>query len=148
MKLRVEVQEVSNITRGLKSLAKGLNVPILALSQLSDRAVEQEDKRPILADLRESGSIEQDADVVMFVYREEYYLDKSEPSQRENENQESFNERFTKWQDRRNAAEGKAEIIISKQRHGPTGIIQVQFEAKYTRFMDLIQGDKVTRQIY
>ena len=142
------VQEVSNITRGLKSLAKELNVPILALSQLS-RAVEQrEDKRPILADLRESGSIEQDADVVMFVYREEYYLDKSEPSQRENENQESFNERFTKWQDRRNAAEGKAEIIISKQRHGPTGIIQVQFEAKFTRFMDLVQGDRLPDQIY
>ena len=142
------VQEVSNITRGLKSLAKELNVPILALSQLS-RAVEQrEDKRPILADLRESGSIEQDADVVMFVYREEYYLDKSEPSQRENENQESFNERFTKWQDRRNAAEGKAEIIISKQRHGPTGIVQVQFEAKFTRFMDLIQSDRLPEQIY
>ncbi len=142
------VQEVSNITRGLKSIAKELNVPILALSQLS-RAVEQrEDKRPILADLRESGSIEQDADVVMFVYREEYYLDKSEPSQRENENQESFNERFTKWQDRRNSAEGKAEIIISKQRHGPTGIIQVQFEAKYTRFMDLAQDNRLPDQIY
>ena len=142
------VQEVSNITRGLKSIAKELNVPILALSQLS-RAVEQrEDKRPILADLRESGSIEQDADVVMFVYREEYYLDKSEPSQRENENQESFNERFTKWQDRRNSAEGKAEIIISKQRHGPTGIVQVQFEAKYTRFMDLAQDNRLPDQIY
>ena len=142
------VQEVSNITRGLKSIAKELNVPILALSQLS-RAVEQrEDKRPILADLRESGSIEQDADVVMFVYREEYYLDKSEPSQRDNENQESFNERFTKWQDRRNAAEGKAEIIISKQRHGPTGIIQVQFEAKFTRFMDLAQDNRLPDQIY
>ena len=142
------VQEVSNITRGLKSIAKELNVPILALSQLS-RAVEQrEDKRPILADLRESGSIEQDADVVMFVYREEYYLDKSEPSQRDNENQESFNERFTKWQDRRNSAEGKAEIIISKQRHGPTGIIQVQFEAKYTRFMDLAQDNRLPDQIY
>ena len=142
------VQEVSNITRGLKSIAKELNVPILALSQLS-RAVEQrEDKRPILADLRESGSIEQDADVVMFVYREEYYLDKSEPSQRDNENQESFNERFSKWQDRRNAAEGKAEIIISKQRHGPTGIIQVQFEAKYTRFMDLAQDNRLPDQIY
>ena len=142
------VQEVSNITRGLKSLAKELNVPILALSQLS-RAVEQrEDKRPILADLRESGSIEQDADVVMFVYREEYYLDKSEPTQRDNENQESFNERFTKWQDRRNLAEGKAEIIISKQRHGPTGIVQVQFEAKFTRFMDLVQNDRLPDQIY
>ena len=142
------VQEVSNITRGLKSLAKELNVPILALSQLS-RAVEQrEDKRPILADLRESGSIEQDADVVMFVYREEYYLDKSEPTQRDNENQESFNERFLKWQDRRNMAEGKAEIIISKQRHGPTGIIQVQFEAKFTRFMDLVQDDRLPDQIY
>ena len=142
------VQEVSNITRGLKSLAKELNVPILALSQLS-RAVEQrEDKRPILADLRESGSIEQDADVVMFVYREEYYLDKSEPTQRDNENQESFNERFIKWQDRRNLAEGKAEIIISKQRHGPTGIVQVQFEAKFTRFMDLVQNDRLPDQIY
>ena len=142
------VQEISNITRGLKSLAKELDVPILALSQLS-RAVEQrEDKRPILADLRESGSIEQDADVVMFVYREEYYLDKSEPSQRENENQESFNERFIKWQDRRSAAEGKAEIIVSKQRHGPTGIIQVQFEAKLTRFMDLVKNERLPDQIY
>ena len=142
------VQEVSSITRGLKSIAKELNVPILALSQLS-RAVEQrEDKRPILADLRESGSIEQDADVVMFVYREEYYLDKSEPTQRDNENQESFNERFIKWQDRRNSAEGKAEIIISKQRHGPTGIIQVQFEAKFTRFMDLVQDNRLPDQIY
>ena len=142
------VQEVSSITRGLKSLAKELDVPILALSQLS-RAVEQrEDKRPILADLRESGSIEQDADVVMFVYREEYYLDKSEPTQRDNENQESFNERFLRWQDRRNLAEGKAEIIISKQRHGPTGIIQVQFEAKYTRFMDLVHDDRLPDQTY
>ena len=142
------VQEVSSITRGLKSLAKELNVPILALSQLS-RAVElREDKRPILADLRESGSIEQDADVVMFVYREEYYLDKSEPTQRDNENQESFNDRFTKWQDRRSLAEGKAEIIISKQRHGPTGIVRVQFEAKFTRFMDLAQDDRLPDQIY
>jgi replicative DNA helicase len=142
------VQEVSNITRSLKSLAKELNVPILALSQLS-RAVEQrEDKRPILADLRESGSIEQDADVVMFVYREEYYLDKSEPTQRENENHDGFSERFLRWQDRRNLAEGKAEIIISKQRHGPTGIIQVQFEAKYTRFMDLAQDDRLPEQTY
>ncbi len=142
------VQEVSSITRGLKSLAKELNIPILALSQLS-RAVEQrEDKRPILADLRESGSIEQDADVVMFVYREEYYLDKNEPTQRDNENQESFNERFLRWQDKRNLAEGKAEIIISKQRHGPTGIIQVQFEAQFTRFMDLAEDKRLPDQTY
>ncbi len=142
------VQEVSSITRGLKSLAKELNVPILALSQLS-RAVElREDKRPILADLRESGSIEQDADVVMFVYREEYYLDKSEPMQKDNENQENFNDRFTKWQEKRNLAEGKAEVIISKQRHGPTGVIQVQFEAKFTRFMDLAREETLPDQIY
>mgnify|MGYP001436379315 CR=1 FL=1 len=142
------VQEISEITQGLKALAKELSVPVLALSQLS-RAVEQrDDKKPQLSDLRESGSIEQDADVVMFVYREEYYLDKNEPSQRENENQESFNERFIKWQDRRSAAEGKAEIIISKQRHGPTGVIQVQFEAKLTRFMDLVQNDRLPDQIY
>jgi replicative DNA helicase len=84
----------------------------------------------------------------MFVYREEYYLDKSEPTQRENENQDGFSERFLRWQDRRNLAEGKAEIIISKQRHGPTGIIQVQFEAKYTRFMDLAQDDRLPEQNY
>ena len=83
----------------------------------------------------------------MFVYREEYYLDKSEPNQKENESQESFNERFIKWQDRRSDAEGKAEIIVSKQRHGPTGIIQVQFEAKLTRFMDLIQNERLPDQI-
>ena len=136
------------ITRSLKAIAKELNVPILALSQLS-RAVEQrEDKRPILADLRESGSIEQDADVVMFVYREEYYLDKSEPTQRDNENHESFNERFLRWQDRRAQAQGKAEIIISKQRHGPTGIVPVQFEAQYTRFMDLINNDRLPDKNY
>ena len=141
-------QEISTISRNLKALAKELSIPVLALSQLS-RAVEQrDDKQPQLADLRESGSIEQDADVVMFVYREEYYLDKSEPTQRDNENQESFNERFIKWQDRRNSAEGKAEIIISKQRHGPTGIIQVQFEAKFTRFMDLVQDNRLPDQIY
>ena len=142
------VQEISEITQGLKALAKELAVPVLALSQLS-RAVEQrDDKQPQLADLRESGSIEQDADVVMFVYREEYYLDKSEPIQKENETQENFNERFIKWQDRRSAAEGKAEIIVSKQRHGPTGVIQVQFEAKLTRFMDLAKSENLPDQIY
>ncbi len=140
------VQEVSAITRQLKTVAKELNVPIVALSQLS-RAVEQrEDKRPILADLRESGSIEQDADVVMFVYREEYYLDKAQPVQKDNENRETYYERFKRWEERCNSAQGKAEIIISKQRHGPTGNIQIQFEAKYTRFLDLIQENDLPSQ--
>ncbi len=140
------VQEVSAITRQLKTIAKELNVPIIALSQLS-RAVEQrEDKRPILADLRESGSIEQDADVVMFVYREEYYLDKAQPIQKDNENRETYYERFKRWEERCNSAQGKAEIIVSKQRHGPTGNIQIQFEAKYTRFLDLVQENDLPSQ--
>tara|TARA_S200000501_G_scaffold345511_1_gene358209 strand:- start:1085 stop:2590 length:1506 start_codon:yes stop_codon:yes gene_type:complete len=138
------VQEVSAITRQLKSIAKELNIPIVALSQLS-RAVEQrDDKRPILADLRESGSIEQDADVVMFVYREEYYLEKAQPIQRENENRETFSERFKRWEERCEEAHGKAEIIVSKQRHGPTGNIQIQFQAQFTRFLDLIQNNENT----
>ena len=82
------------------------------------------------------------------IKKSKYYLDKSEPSQRDNENQETFNERFIKWQDKRKSAEGKAEIIISKQRHGPTGIVQVQFEAKFTRFMDLVQDNRLPDQIY
>ena len=122
------VQEVSNITRGLKSLAKELNVPILALSQLS-RAVEQrEDKRPILADLRESGSIEQDADVVMFVYREAYYLERKEPRPATVEHAE--------WQAKMNEVSNLAEIIIGKQRHGPTGNVMLEFEAMFTKFKD------------
>ena len=137
------VQEVSNITRGLKSIAKELNVPILALSQLS-RAVEQrEDKKPILADLRESGSIEQDADIVMFVFREEYYLEKNLPVQRDNETSDAFKDRFLRWESRCNDAQGKAEIIVAKQRHGPTGLIQLQFESKFTRFLDLIENNNL-----
>ena len=131
------VQEISNISRTLKSIAKELNIPVLALSQLS-RAVEQrEDKRPNLADLRESGSIEQDADVVMFVYREEYYLNKGEPEQKENETQEKYNLRYEMWQEKLKKSTGTAEVIIAKQRHGPVGIAQVGFEARFTRFMDL-----------
>jgi len=124
------VQEVSEITTSLKALAKELNVPILALSQLS-RAVEQrEDKRPQLADLRESGSIEQDADVVLFVFREEYYVERRKPS-------ESNVEELLKWQQEMAAVHGKAEIIIGKQRHGPTGTVELAFEASYTRFSNL-----------
>ena len=120
------VQEISEITQGLKALAKELGVPVLALSQLS-RAVEQrDDKKPQLADLRESGSIEQDADVVMFVFREEYYLERKEPKLGTIEHGE--------WQSKMNEILGSADIIIGKQRHGPTGNIKVEFEGIYTRF--------------
>jgi replicative DNA helicase len=131
------VQEVSEITRGLKTLAKELDVPVLALSQLS-RAVEQrEDKRPQLADLRESGSIEQDADVVMFVYREEYYLQRGEPTRRAEENDQRFNERHDAWKQRCEQTYGKAEVIVAKQRHGPTGLVRLAFEGQFTKFDNL-----------
>ena len=122
------VQEISEITQGLKALAKELSVPVLALSQLS-RAVEQrDDKIPQLSDLRESGSIEQDADVVMFVYREEYYLEKKQPKLGSIEHAE--------WQSKMNDIAGLADIIIGKQRHGPTGNVHVEFEGMYTKFKD------------
>ena len=124
------VQEISEITRGLKAIAKELNVPVLALSQLS-RAVEQrEDKRPMLADLRESGSIEQDADVVMFIFREEYYLSRGEPTRRPEENDQKFNERYERWKERCEAASATAEVIIAKQRHGPIGTRQTAFRGR------------------
>ena len=123
------VQEISEITKGLKALAKELSVPVLALSQLS-RAVEHRDiKKPQLSDLRESGSIEQDADVVMFVYREAYYLEKLEPRPATVEHAE--------WQAKMNEVSNLAEIIIGKQRHGPTGNINVEFEAMFTKFRDI-----------
>ena len=123
------VQEISEITQGLKALAKELSVPVLALSQLS-RAVEQrDDKQPQLADLRESGSIEQDADVVMFVYREEYYLERKQPKLGSIEHAE--------WQSKMNDVNGLADIILGKQRHGPTGTVKVEFEGIYTKFKDL-----------
>ena len=128
------VQEISDITRNLKAIAKELNVPVLALSQLS-RAVEQrEDKRPQLSDLRESGTIEQDADVVMFVFREEYYLERGEPSQRPDESQDKFNDRYANWQERLKNAQALAELHIAKQRHGPTGKVMLHFESTTTRF--------------
>jgi replicative DNA helicase len=137
------VQEISNISRSLKAIAKELDVPVLALSQLS-RAVEQrEDKHPNLADLRESGSIEQDADVVMFVYREEYYLNKSEPVQKETETEEKFNLRYQLWQERLEKSNGTAEIIVAKQRHGPVGIANVSFEGRLTKFSDLASPDSL-----
>ena len=131
------VQEISEITRGLKTLAKELDVPVLALSQLSRAVENREDKRPQLADLRESGTIEQDADVVMFIYREEYYLERQEPSQRGEEDAAKFLERQTQWEERRNKAAGLAEIIVAKQRHGPTGRVTLRFFAEVTKFDNL-----------
>ena len=123
------VQEISEITQGLKALAKELSVPVLALSQLS-RAVEQrDDKKPLLSDLRESGSIEQDADVVMFVYREAYYLERKEPRPGGID--------YAEWQAKMNEVSHLAEIIIGKQRHGPTGNIMLEFEAQFTKFKDI-----------
>lgn len=135
------VQEVSDITRGLKAIAKELDVPVLALSQLS-RAVEQrEDKRPQLSDLRESGSIEQDADVVMFVYREQYYHERSEPAQRADESEEKFLERHDRWKERGEKVHNVAEVNIAKQRHGPVGTVQLQFSGIITKFSNLAQED-------
>ncbi len=126
------VMEVSEITRGLKAIAKELSIPVLALSQLS-RAVEQrEDKRPMLSDLRESGSIEQDADVVMFVYREEYYLARSAPDINDSE-------KYMRWQEKMDRVMNVAESIIAKQRHGPIGTVRMYFDGSLTRFKDLDQ---------
>ena len=123
------VQEISEITQGLKALAKELDVPVLALSQLSRQVEQRDDKKPQLSDLRESGSIEQDADVVMFVFREAYYLEKKEPTMGSIEHSE--------WQQKMDEVSQLAEIMIGKQRHGPTGNVKVQFEAIYTKFKDL-----------
>ena len=123
------VQEISEITQGLKALAKQLDVPVLALSQLSRQVEQRDDKKPQLSDLRESGSIEQDADVVMFVYREAYYLERKEPTLNSMEHAE--------WQQKMDEVSRLAEIMIGKQRHGPTGNVKVEFEAMYTRFKDL-----------
>src|SRR6202008_2137220 len=123
------VQEVTEITTNLKALAKELNVPVIALSQLTRQVENRDDKRPQLSDLRESGSIEQDADVVMFVFREEYYLKNKEPR--------PGPEEHFKWQGEMEAVMGKAELILGKQRHGPTGTVQLHFDANVTRFSDL-----------
>jgi replicative DNA helicase len=127
------VQELTEITTGLKALSKELNVPILALSQLSRQVEQRDDKRPQLSDLRESGSIEQDADVVMFVYREEYYLKNKEPRPGTDEHMD--------WMGQMERAHGRAEVIIGKQRHGPTGMVELQFEAELTRFGNLARPE-------
>jgi replicative DNA helicase len=132
------VQEISEISRGLKTLAKDLNVPVLALSQLS-RAVEQrEDKRPQLSDLRESGSIEQDADIVMFVYREDYYLAAKEPKIPKDGDDARVFDDHTNWAQSMDRVHGLAELIVAKQRHGATGKVTMKFEANITRFSDYV----------
>jgi replicative DNA helicase len=125
------VQEITEITTGLKALAKELGVPIIALSQLSRQVESRDDKRPQLSDLRESGSIEQDADVVLFVYREEYYLKNREPKLGTDE--------YIKWETEMNEMRGKAEVIVAKQRHGPTGSVSLAFHGEFTRFSDLAE---------
>src|SRR5437870_4387095 len=133
------VQEVTEITTALKALAKELNIPIIALSQLSRQVENRDDKRPQLSDLRESGSIEQDADVVLFVFREEYYLSNKEPRPGTDEH--------IKWQTEMEAAHGKAEVIIGKQRHGPTGTVNLQFEAAVTRFDNLAREGEMAEPL-
>ena len=128
------VQEVSMITQGLKALAKELDIPVLALAQLSRQVEQRDDKRPQLSDLRESGSIEQDADVVMFVFREEYYVARSEPTE--------GTEEHLKWQEEMENLHGKAEIIVGKQRHGPIGTVKLSFNPELTKFGDLAQDDR------
>ena len=126
------VQEVSDITQGLKAIAKELNIPVIALSQLSRNVESREDKRPQLSDLRESGSIEQDADVVMFVYRDEYYREREKPGEDELD-------KMATWQAKMESVHGKAEVIIGKQRHGPIGTVELSFEGQFTRFGNLVK---------
>ncbi len=126
------VQEISEITQGLKAIAKELAIPVVALSQLSRQVESREDKRPQLSDLRESGSIEQDADVVMFVFREEYYKEREKPGEHDTE-------AMMKWQDEMQHLEGKAEVVIGKQRHGPIGTVDLAFEGRFTKFSDLVK---------
>ena len=135
------VNEVSEITQGLKAIAKELDIPVVALSQLSRQVENRDDKRPQLSDLRESGSIEQDADVVMFVFREEYYKEREKPGEHDLE-------AMAKWQEEMEKLHGRAEIIIGKQRHGPIGTVELSFEGRFTRFGNLVKpwqqgGDEV-----
>ncbi len=131
------VLEISMITQGLKALAKELEVPVLALSQLSRQVESREDKRPQLSDLRESGSIEQDADAVMFVYRDEYYLQQRMPKEVTFDSNDKFQVAMEAWQHKMELAHNKAELLLEKQRHGPTGKVDLFFEGEFTRFADL-----------
>jgi len=132
------VLEISQITQGLKAIAKELAVPVIALSQLSRQVESRDDKRPQLSDLRESGTIEQDADAVMFIYRDEYYLEQKMPKEVAFDGgSEKFHTAMDEWQQKMAKAHNRADLIIAKQRHGPTGTIPLFFEAEFTRFGDL-----------
>ena len=131
------VNELSEITRNLKQLAKEFDLPVISLSQLSRQVENREDKRPLLSDLRESGSIEQDADVVMFIYRESYYLQRNEPTRGADETQESYQKKHDSWKDRNEQVFNKAELIVAKQRNGPTGKIELYFDDKFTKFLGI-----------
>ncbi len=134
------VQEVSEITQGLKAIAKELDVPVVALSQLSRQVESRDEKRPQLSDLRESGSIEQDADAVMFVFREEYYKEREKPGEHDGE-------AMMKWMSAMDALRGRAEVIIGKQRHGPIGTVELAFEGEFTRFSNLVKAYQQSAQV-
>ncbi len=131
------VNELSEITRNLKQLAKEFDLPVISLSQLSRQVENRDDKRPLLSDLRESGSIEQDADVVMFIFRESYYLQRNEPIRGSDETQESYQKKHDSWKDRNEEVFNKAELIVAKQRNGPTGKIELYFDDRYTKFLGI-----------
>ena len=137
------VQELSEISRGLKILAKELNVPVIALSQLNRGVEMRDDKRPLMSDLRESGSIEQDADIVMFVFRENYYIHNAEPKPQEGEAPEKFIKKHDEWVQRDRETTNLAEVIIGKQRHGPTGTVKLYWNGDYTQFGNLAEEDKM-----
>jgi len=141
------VQELSEISRGLKILAKELDVPVIAISQLNRGVESREDKRPIMSDLRESGSIEQDADIVMFIYREHYYLQNEEPKQKQNETAERLQQRLEEWEARKRAVQNIAEVIVGKQRHGPTGTLKLFWNAEHAEFGNLAKEEYLPNQI-
>lgn len=140
------VQEVSEISRGLKILAKELKLPVIALSQLNRSVESREDKQPQMSDLRESGSIEQDADIVMFVFRENYYIHNAEPRKQENESDDAFLKKHMDWEIRDRQTANVAEVIIGKQRHGPTGTVKLYWNGDYTQFGNLAEDDKLPEQ--
>ena len=135
------VQEVSEISRGLKILAKELQVPVIALSQLNRSVESRDDKKPQMADLRESGSIEQDADIVLFVFRENYYLKNNEPVRREAETPEKFQQRHDHWEERCKETNNLAEVIVGKNRHGTTGSVHLYWNGDYTHFNNLAKSE-------